>query len=174
MKIKRDILSESAPAADQLEVGELAINAKTGILYSKLVDGTIIKWLGAPVCETDISTLCPVPVPEITFSDVSNFCCGGDSLTVYVSNLLVGHRYFCTISDLIEDSTATSSPAAPTLLPNNKSDRSATFNINIDKELQSLSMFKVSVYEIVTVNTTDTNMLRSEKLVNICCRNCTG
>ena len=174
MKIKRDITSESAPAANQLEVGEIAINARTGILYSKLVDGTVIKWLGAPVCESENSTICPVPVPEISFSDISNFCCGGDSLTLYFSNLLVVHRYFCTITDLIEDSTAVVSPEEPPLLPNNKSDRSATFNINIDKELQSISMFKVSVYEIVRVNNIDTNMLRSEKLINICCRNCAG
>lgn len=174
MKIKRDITSETAPAPSQLEVGELAINARTGILYSKLVDGTVVKWLAAPVCETDNDNVCPVPVPEISFSDVSNFCCGGDSLIVYVSNLLANHRYFCTISDLIENSTATTSPEDPSLLPNNKSDRSATFNINIDKELQSLSMFKISVYEIVKVNNVDTNMLRSEKIINICCRNCTG
>ena len=174
MKIKRDITSEKAPATNQLEVGELAINATTGILYSKLVDGTIIKWLGAPVCETDITTICSVPVPEITFSDVTNFCCGGDSLTVYVSNLLVGHRYYCTAADLIANSTTIFAPVNPLLLTNNKSDRSTVFTININPVLQSNSILKVSIYETILVNSIDTNMLRSEKLLNICCRNCIG
>lgn len=171
MKLKRDVVSNNAPANDQVEVGELVINAKTGILYSKMVDGTIIKFLGTPVCANDLyeST---VPVPVISFSDVTNFCCGGDTLTVYVSNLLVDHSYFCTITDLIENSTVVVSPSSLSLSPNNISDRSVIFNINADRANQNLAMLKVSIYEIVNNNNTTLNMLLSEKVINICCRNC--
>lgn len=174
MKIKRDLTSTSAPAPNQLEVGELAINANTGILYAKMANGTVIKWLGVPVCETSDQTVCPVPVPEIMFSDVTNFCCGGDSLTVYVSNLLVNHRYVCIATDLVSNSTTSITTNSISLLPLNKSDRSAVFNININKSLQSQAVLKISIYEIISVNNLDTQMLRSEQLINICCNNCTS
>lgn len=172
MKLKRDLTSDNAPAPNQLEVGELAINSKTGILYSKMTDGTVIKWLGVPVCEDDNPMVCPVPVPEITFSDVTNFCCGGDTLTVYVSNLLVNHNYSCSITDLITNSTAVVSAATSSLLPINKSDRYSSFNININKDSQPVSLFKVSVLENITVNNNPVSMLRSEKVIRICCTNC--
>jgi len=172
MKIKRDITSETAPAPAQLEVGELAINAKTGILYSKLVDGTVVKWLAAPVCDTESGATSAVPVPEISFSDTNNFCCNGDGLTIYVSNLLVNNRYSCTVTDLVENSTSTVSPSSLDLTPTNKSDRSVVFNININRNTQSVALFKVSVYQIVRINNVDTNMLRSEKIIHIYCKNC--
>ena len=174
MKIKRDLTSNSAPAPNQIEVGELAINSKTGILYSKMTDGTVIKWLGVPVCETSDQTIQPVPVPEISFSDINNFCCNGDSLTVYVSNLLVNHRYFCVVTDLVENSTSIVSPVSLSLTPVSKSDRSSVFNININKDNQSVALFKFSIYEIVQVNNVDTNMLRSEKVIHVLCKNCAG
>jgi hypothetical protein len=176
MKLKRDITSSAAPAPNQIEVGELAINAKTGILYSKLADGTVIKWLGAPVCETDNQTICPVPVPEISTSDITNFCCNGDSLTVNVSNLLVNHRYKCSIKDIStgESSTFSVSPESSQLLPLNKSDRSAVFNINLVKEIQPIAFIKISIHETIKTNNVDIDMLRSEKIVTICCTNCSG
>jgi hypothetical protein len=76
MKLKRDLTSTAAPATNQIEVGELAINAKTGVLYSKMTDGTVIKFVGTAVCDSEHNNSCPVPVPEISFSDVTNFCCG--------------------------------------------------------------------------------------------------
>ena len=177
MRLKRDILSEAAPAPNQIEVGELAINAKTGILYSKLADGTVIKWLGTPVCESDTQIICPVPVPEISTSDITNFCCNGDSLTVNVSNLLVDHKYKCIIADIstgTTPSTLKSSPSSAQLLPNNKSDRSTVFNLDINKELQPIIFVKISIYETVKVNNSNIDLLRSEKLVTICCKNCQG
>lgn len=174
MKLKRDLTSNNAPASNQIEVGELAINAKTGVLYSKMTDGTVIKFIGTAVCDSENDNLAPVPVPEITFSDVTNFCCGGDSLTVYVSNLLVNHRYSCSISDLIEGSTATVTPASSVLLPLNKSDRSVAFNININRAVQPIALFKVAITELVNVNNVDVSMLRSEKVIKVCCINCTS
>jgi hypothetical protein len=172
MKLKRDITSTAAPANNQIEVGELVINSQTGILYSKRTDGTIIKFLGAPVCAVEDNLMSPVPVPEISFSDVTNFCCGGDSLVIYVSNLLVNHRYSCSISDLIEGSTAVATPSSSLLLPVNKSDRSVIFNININRAVQPIALFKIRITELVTVNNIDVSMLRSEKIVKVCCVNC--
>lgn len=173
MKLKRDILSNNAPASDQIEVGELVINAKTGILYSKLVDGTVIKFLGSPVCVDSNDLTIPVPVPEITFSDVTNFCCGGDSLTVYVSNLLVNHRYLCSVTDLIENSTSVITPLSNELLALNKSDRSVSFNVKINRSAQSLALLKAKISEILTINGQDTLVLRSEKVIKVyCVANC--
>lgn len=168
MKLKRDNSSSNAPAPDQIEIGELAINTNTGILYSKMSDGTVIKWLGVPVCETANQTICPVPVPEISFSDTTNFCCGGDSLTVLVSNLLVNHNYICSIIDLISGSTAIIAPLNSPLLPTNKSDRTAIFNLNINKSVQPVASLKVSISEIIN----NTTFLRSEKVLTICCNSC--
>ena len=41
-KIKRDITTSNPPAANQLEIGELVMNATTGIIYSKLTNGLIV------------------------------------------------------------------------------------------------------------------------------------
>ncbi len=172
MKLKRDQTSSNAPSPEQISVGELAINTNTGILYSKMSDGTVIKWLGIPVCETGDELVCPVPVPEISFSDVINFCCGGDSLTVFVSNLLVGRSYTCSVIDLISGSTAIIAPASQFLLPNNKSDRTAVFNLNINQARQPIASLKISVYENVNVNNQTLNLIRSEKVLTICCNSC--
>jgi len=175
MKLKRDETSSNAPAADQISVGELAINTKTGILYSKMSDGTVIKWLGVPVCETAGQVVCPVPVPEISFSDVVNFCCGGDSLVVYVSNLLVGRTYTCSVVNLSQESTAVIAPLSQVLLPDNKSDRAVIFNLSIESKNSQQNqnpVFKISVYENVNVNNQTLTLLRSEKTLPICCNNC--
>lgn len=174
MKIRRDVSSNAAPSPDQLEVGELAINAKTGILYSKLVDGTIIKWLGSPVCASSQQAFSAVPVPEITIGDINNFCCNGDSLRVTVSNLLVNHRYICTAMDLMNNSTTTIAPISSNLTPVSKSDRSTIFNLNINKDRQNIALLKLSIYEIVEIDGVDTNLLRSEKLTHIQCKKCPG
>lgn len=169
MKLKRDVSSNNAPASNQIEVGELVINTNTGILYSKRTDGTVIKFLGTAVCSNNNDENIPVPVPEISFSDVTNFCCGGDSLTVYVSNLLVNHRYSCTLTDLIENSTSVVSPASNELLTINKSDRSVSFNVKLDKTLQPVAIFKATIFEIVTIDNQDVSLLRSEKTIKVHC-----
>lgn len=172
MRIKRDETSSKAPAPNQIGIGELAINTNTGILYSKMSNGVVIKWLGVPVCETGDQTIAPVPVPEITFSDITNFCCGGDSLTVFISNLLVNRNYTCSIVDLISNSTAIIAPPSQSLLPINKSDRIAIFNLNINKAVQPVASLKVSVYENIISNSQNISMLRSEKVLTICCNSC--
>jgi hypothetical protein len=173
MKIKRDISSTAAPSADQLEVGELAINAKTGILYTKLVDGTIMKYLGGPVGASSANPGVFVPTPVITFSDTSSFCCNGSSLIVTVNNLLVDSRYSYVIADLTGNSTVTFSDNNAQLYPLSSSQRSVALNISIGSS-QPNSTLKLSIYEIITVGSSTSNVLRSEKLLSLCCQNCTG
>jgi hypothetical protein len=172
-KIKRDITSTSAPSPEQLEVGELAVNATTGILYSKLVDGTVIKFLGSPVCEDSDEPVCYIPSPKISVAGVSDFCCNGGTLTIAVNNLLVSKGYSYSLIDLKSGSTVFINAPQGDLLPNNISQRSVTISMNISS-LEPKAVFKFSVFEKVTVNSVTTPYLRAEKIIPICCQNCTG
>jgi len=174
MILKRDITSTSAPAPEQIEVGELVFNANTGILFAKMQNGTVIKYLGSPVCQTPDDQTCPVPVPDIKTSDITNFCCGGDSLIVYINNLLVNHRYLCQITDLISNSTMVISQNQVELLPLTSSSRSMALNLTIDKNVQAVALIKISVLEIVSAGGTTQNLIRSEKILDICCTQCNG
>lgn len=85
--LKRDTQGESFPHPDQLEVGELVINAVTGKLYTKKVNGTIIEFIGQNICFE--------PNPEIYLEykqmrvngEIKELCCSGDSLIYIVRNL---------------------------------------------------------------------------------------
>ena len=78
-QLKRDNTSPSAPSPDQLLEGELVLNAITGRLYTKLKSGQIIQFTGEATCYD--------AVPTISFSNVANFCCISDLLTVTISGL---------------------------------------------------------------------------------------
>lgn len=80
LKIKRDITTTNPPGTGQLEVGELAFNAITGKLYTKLQNNIIIEFIGRPICFSR--------TPIITVPDTTNFCCYGDVLSVTVRDLL--------------------------------------------------------------------------------------
>ena len=102
--LKRETSTNNPPAADQLEIGELAINAKTGILYSKRSDGKVVKFMSVAIDDcnpgSDISSFAPV----ISHEDLSTFCCNGDVLTITINNLLANNDYTFRITDTITDS----------------------------------------------------------------------
>jgi hypothetical protein len=86
LQLKRDETGTGFPAPDQIAIGELVINSKTGKLYTKLVDGSIIEWIGQKICFE--------PVPTIAFeynnqsiSNIDRFCCAGDNIIVKVDKL---------------------------------------------------------------------------------------
>ncbi len=81
LKLRRDEETNSAPSANQLEVGELVVNSVTGKLYTKLVSGNVV--------EFDSRQVCFAAIPNISFDDISNFCCYGDTLNVRVQELEV-------------------------------------------------------------------------------------
>ena len=170
MKLKRDISSNSAPAPDQIEVGELVVNAKTGILYSKRVDGTFIKWVSSDLCDTVIGSG-GTPAPRITFSDITSFCCGGSALTVVINNLVVDNRYRILITDLQNNDTVAISEFNTELLPTNSSQRSVVLNITIGSS-KPTAILKFSINQIVLINSLETNLIKSEKILALTCQNC--
>lgn len=79
LKIKRDITSTNPPSTGEIDVGELAFNALTGKLYTKLHNGIVIEFVGRPICFSK--------TPIIIFPDVTNFCCLGDILNITVKDI---------------------------------------------------------------------------------------
>lgn len=102
--LKREVENNNPPAADQLEIGELAINANTGILYSKRADGKVIKFMSVAIDDcnpgNDINRFAPV----ISHEDLATFCCNGDVLTITVNNLLANNEYSFRITDTFANS----------------------------------------------------------------------
>jgi len=170
MKLKRDISSDAAPAPNQIEVGELVVNAKTGILYSKRVDGTVIKWMSSDLCDT-VTGSGGIPSPRITFSDISSFCCGGSALTIIVNNLVVDSRYRLLIVDLQNNDTVAISEFNTELLPTNSSQRSIVLNVTIGSS-KPTAIFKFSVNQIVLIDSLETSLVKSEKILALTCQNC--
>ncbi len=104
--LKRDDVSLNAPAPEQIEIGELLLNAKTGKLYTKLVSGDIIEYIGSKVCFTTI------PVVKFYYEEVNtgdiieNFCCSGGMLFVEIEKLkLQPTEYGYTITELTNNTT---------------------------------------------------------------------
>jgi hypothetical protein len=170
MKLKRDISSTSAPAPDQIEIGELLINAKTGILYSKRVDGTVVKWVSSQLCDTSNGNLMSA-VPVISVSDTSAICCNGSAITVVVNNLIYENRYRLTITDLNPTAGVIVGDYNTELLPITSSQRSILINIDIPNENKN-AILKFSVSQIVSINSADVDILKSESIISTTCQNC--
>jgi|LakMenE01Jun11ns_1017448.scaffolds.fasta_scaffold9790226_2 hypothetical protein len=156
--IKRDISSNGFPSPEQLEVGELVMNSKTGKLYSKLIDGSIIEWIGQKICFE--------PMPVIAFSyknqavsNIENFCCAGDLLSAVVTNLKSGAvEYSYAFVELTQNSTTNLvSIGQPkyenyqeTQNDNTITLRKATIPLNISvnpETYNNISIFKFSVLD---------------------------
>ena len=103
-------------------------------------------------------------VPVIRFSDVSGFCCNGDTITVTVDNLLVNNNYTYLISDMVVNSTAYFSVLSGTMSPLDSSRRQVSVNISISS-VQNNSLMKFSVLK--------DGIVLSENILSICCTNCT-
>jgi hypothetical protein len=161
---KRDISTNNAPADNQVSVGELVINANTGIMYSKRTDGKIIRFLSIPIDDNSPGNDLLRFVPVIRFSDVSGFCCNGDTITVTVDNLLVNNNYTYLISDMVVNSTAYFSVLSGTMSPLDSSRRQVSVNISISS-VQNNSLMKFSVLK--------DGIVLSENILSICCTNCT-
>ena len=154
-KIKRDITTSNPPAANQLEIGELVMNATTGIIYSKLTNGLIVKYL--PVFASSST------VPVITFSDFSLFCCTGDTLTATVSNLTIGESYTYEFIDLNNNGVNFTGSYEGSLLPTSNASRSISVILNMDGP-ESVTLIKF----IVRLN----GSAVAENIASICCRAC--
>jgi hypothetical protein len=161
---KRDISTNNAPADSQISIGELVINANTGILYSKRTDGKIIRFSSTPIDDNSPGNDLLTFVPIIRFSDVAGFCCNGDTITVTVDNLLVNNNYTYLVSDMIVNSTAYFSSLGGTMSPLDSSRREVSINISISS-IQNNALMKFSVLK--------DGIVLSENILSICCTNCT-
>jgi len=163
LKLKRDETSTNPPASNQLEVGELVMNSKTGILYTKLSNGTVIEFIGRQVCYA--------PVPAIIFDDVNNFCCNGDSLSVKVKGLKAStENYVFNITELTNNSSMFS--VVYPVSYSSYTENGQVFNqatVLISGEIDGkdpITLIKFSV-EL-------DNEPLAEKTTSICCKNCTS
>ena len=153
--MKRDITTTNPPAPEQIGVGEVVINATTGIMYSKLTNGLLVKYL--PVYAT-AST-----VPMISFGDYTTFCCTGDTLTATVSNLTVGESYTYEFIDLNNNGVEFTGDSSGSLLPTSDASRSISIILNMDGP-ESVTLIKF----VVKLN----NTVIAENIASICCRAC--
>lgn len=154
-QIKRDITTTNPPAPNQLDVGEVVMNALTGILYSKLVDGTIVKWVSVPV---SVSL-----VPSITFSDYATFCCNGDTLTATINNLSEGDSYTYEFTNLNNNDVSFSGSSSGSLLPTSSASRSASVLFSVNGS-QPITLIKFAVKK--------NNVVIAENIASVCCKNC--
>lgn len=98
--LKHCFENTNAPHPDQLQVGELVINARTGKLYTRLAldnknpptPGPIVEFVGKQVCYDKM--------PSITFDTITNFCCNEDILKVKVVDLFKDREYRFEIEDI--------------------------------------------------------------------------
>ena len=98
--LKHCFLNTNAPKPDQLQIGELVINARTGKLYTRLAlddknpptPGPIVEFVGRQVCYDKI--------PSITFDTINNFCCNEDIIKVKVIDMLKDNDYRFEIEDI--------------------------------------------------------------------------
>lgn len=171
--LKRDETSTGFPGPDQISIGELVMNSKTGKLYSKLTDGSIIEWSGKVVCPSDTlssnvrlyykSTL-------VNTNIISNFCSSGDALEFEIYPVIDDFTDYtfefieltnnASTEDIILDE-----PVYSTYVDNGatKSKVSIRATITIPSPKQSTSIFKFSA------SRTDINQKIVEKLITIQC-----
>ena len=176
IKHRRDVKSIKAPSKEQIDIGEIVINAKTGKMYivsavyneenDTVEKQSVIEFSGRVVCQTQ-------SVPDIEFSDVSNFCCYGDTLSVEVSGLDRVTNYDFVMAELTANGASidVENPKYTNYLVGENTDvvtemRSAIIpiNINVNKEISAVSVFK---FGIEVENDTLT-----EKVLSIRCKDC--
>jgi hypothetical protein len=100
--LKRDDITINHPTPDQLDVGELVMNSVTGKLYTKLVDGSVIEFIGQRICFD------PKPIIKIfldnqlvTNDNIDDFCPLGDMLSFEVEDLkLPPFEYFFEFKEI--------------------------------------------------------------------------
>ena len=178
---KRDESSDGSPSIDQVSIGELVMNSVTGKLYTKLIDGSIVEFVGQPVCFD--------PTPSVTTyyenvainnDVVENYCCLGAILEFEVSQLKPEpYRYNFEFVELTTNTnteniiiqTAKYSdytiPKPGTTTNETISVRRAIVPIDLSilNSQQDISIFKFSVIAV-----TQNNKKLIEKIVTIKCQ----
>lgn len=170
---RRDTKTIKAPAIDQVQVGEIVINAKTGKMYivsaayneetGVVEKQSVIEFAGKVVCQNSV-------VPDIEFSDITDFCCFGDTLSVSVSGLDRITDYNFVMQELtangstitVENPHYNNYVASATL--ESLRDAIIPVNINVNKDVSAVSVFKFGI-EVE-------NDILTEKVISIRCKDC--
>jgi hypothetical protein len=165
LRLKNDQKTTNPPHAAQLVVGEIAINAVTGKLYTKLVDGSIVEFVGKQICFSKI--------PLISFDDVSDFCCYGDILNVKVSDLLEDSEYLFEIEDLTGNGVQ-STVNTPVYTSYEYTPESSNTSVTLKEAIVPISInitgnknLTILKFKIINNNTEITS-----RTINISCQNC--
>ena len=170
--LKRDTTSINAPHPDQIEVGELVLNALTGKLYTKLYGSNqVVEFLSQAICYQK--------TPSISFSDVSQFCCFGDLLTVTVRDLKnepVNYVFEIedlsnnSVTSLVSDPIYTSYTVFSDTTSVNETPSSIVFRqaiVPISISIAGTRPISILKFKVLT-----NNVAVAERTISISCRNC--
>jgi hypothetical protein len=167
--LKRDDTSVNAPAPEQVAVGELVLNSKTGKLYTKLVSGDMIEYIGSKVCFSTIPTVKFYYEDKNTGDIINNFCCAGGMLFIEIEKLKTEPAdYSFSIVELTNNTTPNNiiinTAEYSVYTENSKTYRKAILPISISVNpdaYKNISIFKFNIF-------IDSNKL-SEHLITIQC-----
>lgn len=174
--IKRDITGTAQPAPDQIDVGELVLNAVTGKLYTKLTNGNIMSWSGDNVCFESTPTLSISHQGSSVEDTIPDLCCVGDAITFQVAGLRPSPATYTFALEELTTNNANITSSTPTFENYTESQtvgaatvdvdlRKATIPINIDIDVVD-SINKISIFKFV-VNY-DGHKILEQLLTTIC------
>lgn len=81
--IKRDITTSNHPCTNDLEIGELALNAVTGKLYTKLTSGKIVMYDPSYICQMNQTELATLPGDYKYTISIPDNCTGNCTTSDY-------------------------------------------------------------------------------------------
>lgn len=170
LRLKNDQKTTNPPHADQLVVGEIAINAVTGKLYTKLVNGSVVEFVGKQVCFSKI--------PAITFDAINNFCCNGDILTVKVIDLMIDTNYVFELEDLSgNDVNYTINP--PVYTQYNYTDTNSNNTIPLKEAIIPITLniagaknLTILKFKILNYNSASELIELTSRTITVSCQNC--
>lgn len=177
-QFRRDVSTTNIPSKDQIEIGEIVINAVTGRLYTVTVNpptidggsptkGEVIEFVGSLVCQTTTT------VPDILFSNTTGFCCLGDTLGVEVSGLQENTNYTFSMSELTENSSSINIASA-----NYKNYTGSINGTDINYLKSAILPISIntsdnkSAVSIFEFNVLSDNDLITSKVVSVKCKDC--
>lgn len=168
----------NAPSPDQLQVGELVINVRTGKLYTRLAldgnnpptPGPIVEFIGKQVCYDKM--------PAITFDAINNFCCNNDRLNVKVIDLIKNNAYRFEIEDISGNNVIThiNDPIYTeydTTGPGSSTIQLKEAIIPIDVQIRGAKNLTILKFTILGRNG-DINSELTSRTIALSCNNCDG
>lgn len=174
--IKRDITGTAQPAPDQLDVGELVLNAVTGKLYTKLTNGNIVSWTSDNVCFESSPTLSIDHQGNVVEDTIADLCCVGDSITFQVAGLRPSPAVYSFALEELTTNNANITASTPTFENYTESQtvggatvdvdlRKATIPMNIDIDVVD-SINKISIFKFIV--TYEGNKILEKLLTAVC------